>query len=627
MVTDSSDRPGVAGRITLDSRGRPSRGLAGMAACLLGIGCTGTVDGASSGGDGTTPAGSGAGSAAGASASGAGAAGGAPGQGGTGPAGSAGSGAASGGGSGATGSAGTGATAGAPPVYQNPPPFQAAPGLLRRLTRNQFRNAVRDVFGVDVDTSELDTDSYNGNFAVIGASTVVTSERGVEQYHTAIESAVDTVLADAARQAAFIGCTPGTGTNDACVRGFVQSMGRRAWRRPLETAEVDRLMAVAENATSELGSAIEGVRWATVELFTSPNFLYRAELGAPSTGGALRFTGYETASRLAFLVWNSLADETLLDEAASGALATPDGIRNAAARLLEAPAGRESVGAFAEEYLRLDRIATQAKDASLFAEYGPALQAAMVRDMRDVWEVLAFDDRTSAMDVFSTPKVVVNLDLAQLYGIDTTGLTASTFAVRSLPADGPRLGLLSKAGFASAFANQKAGSPTLRGKFIREALLCTPVEPPPGNVPVLEDPPVDQPMTKRQQLEMHRSNPTCAGCHSMMDPLGLPLESFDAIGRYRTTDHGLPIDPSGDFEGQPVADARELGFAVASSLEVAQCMVRKYYSYALGYEERDVDGSVVNDLAASFQASGFQLRDLVLDIVTSDAFSSVAPQP
>jgi hypothetical protein len=113
----------------------------------------------------------------------------------------------------------------------------------------------------------------------------------------------------------------------------------------------------------------------------------------------------------------------------------------------------------------------------------------------------------------------------------------------------------------------------------------------------------------------------------MMDPLGLPLESFDAIGRYRTTDHGLPIDPSGDFDGAPVADARDLGFVVAASPTVAECLVRKYYPYAVGHEERDVDGSVINALAASFQASGFRLRDLVVDIVAHEAFSSVAPQP
>jgi hypothetical protein len=324
---------------------------------------------------------------------------------------------------------------------------------------------------------------------------------------------------------------------------------------------------------------------------------------------------------------NSLPDQMLLDQAASGSLGTPEGLRAAAARLLDSPAGREAIGEFAEQYMRLDRILTQAKDATLFPEYGPGLQAAMARDMRGTWESVAFDDRTSALELFSTTKVVVNTELAQLYGLDTSGLSSSTFQVRALPADGPRLGILGKAGFLSQFANQKEGSPTLRGKFMRDALMCSPIPPPPGDVDVvLEDPPANMPMTKRQRLEMHRTSAACAGCHALMDPLGLPLETFDAIGRYRTTDHGLTIDPSGEFEGQPVADARSLGLTIASSAAVAQCLVRKYYSYAVAHEERPVDGSVLNALATSFQASGYKLRELVLDVVSHDAFSTVAPQ-
>jgi hypothetical protein len=533
---------------------------------------------------------------------------------------------------GSAGSVGSAGSGGGPidigVVVPDPPPFQPAAGLLRRLTRTQFRNAVRDVFGVEVDVNQLDPDSYTGNFAAIGAASVVTSERGVEQYHAAIENAVGSVFADDARRATFIGCVPSGTPGDACLRGFIESKGRRAWRRSLVTGEVDRVVNVAETAASELSSAIEGARWATVALFTSPNFLYRAELGEPTGDGSLRYTGHEMAGRLAFLVWNSLPDDALLDEGVSGALATTENVRAAVERLLDAPAGRQAVGAFAEEYMRLDRIVTQAKDATLYPEYGTSLQAAMVRDMRDTWEAIAFDDRASALEVFSTPRVVVNASLAQLYGIDAAGLDETTFAARSLPADSPRVGILGKAGFLSQFANQKEGSPTLRGKFMREALLCAPIDPPPGNVDVvLEDPPADQPLTKRDRLEAHRANPKCAGCHSLMDPLGLPLETFDAIGRYRTLDRGLTIDPSGDFDGVAVADARELGFTMSASAAVARCLVRKYYSYAVGHEERDVDGSVLNALATSFQASGFQLRELILHIATHEAFSSAAPQP
>ena len=535
------------------------------------------------------------------------------------------------GGSAAHGASGAGGAAGTDDpgtIVTNPPAFAPAPGQLRRLTRGQFRNAVRDVFGYEVDVTRIDADSWTASFASIGAASVVTSERGVEQYHTAIESAVAEVFSDPAKRSKLIGCTPTGLPADACIRGFVERLGLRAWRRPLDGAEIDRLDALAATAATALDDALEGARWATVALFTSPSFLYRTELGAVAESGALRFTGYEMASRLSFLIWNSLPDQLLLDQAQSGMLDTPEGIRAAATRMLDVSAGRESVAAFADELMRLDRIAAQAKDPALFPEYGPDLQAGMVRDIRDTWASVAFDDQASALDLFTTTKVIVNADLARLYGLDATGLTSTTFETRSLPADGPRAGLLSKAGFLSLFANQKAGSPTLRGKFIREAMMCLPIPPPPPDVNTAAvDQPSDVPMTRRQKLEEHRTNPACAGCHALMDPLGLPLETFDAIGKYRTTDNGLPIDTSSMFDdGQAIADARGLGVAASQSAEVAQCLVRKYYSYAMGYEERAVDGSALNTVATAFEASGFKLRELILAVVTNEAFASVAPQ-
>lgn len=508
------------------------------------------------------------------------------------------------------------------------PEFEPAVGMLRRLTRTQFVNAVRDVFGAELDANDLDADSWDGGFAVIGAAKVVTPERGVEQYHSAIEHAVDQVFSDGTRRRAFMGCDPVAMEGDACTRGFIEKTGRRAWRRPLEATELDRLVSVANDAGRELESPAEGARWAAVALFTSPNFLYRPELGAPQGSGTSKYSAYEMASRLAFLVWNSIPDDELLDRAQAGSLGTQQGVREAAARLLDAAAGRQAVGGFARELMRLDRINLLAKDPSLFPEHGDQLKAGMIRDMSEVWETLVFDDRASALDLFSTTKVVVNSDLARLYGLDPTGLDSNTFEARNLPVDSPRVGILGKAAFLGLFANQKEGSPTLRGKFMREALMCVTIPPPPADVStVIEDSAEDgTPRTKRDRLADHREQPRCAACHSLMDPLGLPFENFDALGRYRTTDNGLPIDATGDFDGQPVADARELGIVMSSSDAVAACLVRKYYSYAVGHEPRTVDAIVLADLLTKFEASGFDLRELVLDVVAHEAFSSVAPQ-
>ncbi|HEX2658391.1 MAG TPA: DUF1592 domain-containing protein [Polyangia bacterium] len=513
-------------------------------------------------------------------------------------------------------------------IVTNPPPFAPAPASLRRLTRNQFRNALRDVFAYNVNVNDLDADSFTANFASVGASTVVTSDLGVEQYNTAVENAVNAVFNDATKRSQLIGCTPTGASTDACLRGFIQKLGLRAWRRPLETAELDRFAALSASASTALGSPTEGARWATVALFTSPSFLYRTELGSTSTNNALRLSGYELAARLSFLIWNSIPDQTLMDQAGAGMLNTADGLKTAAARMLDLAAGRESVAGFADEYLRLDRIVTQPKDSALFSEYNANLQAAMVRDIRDTWASLTFDDKLGFYDLFTTRKVVVNADLARLYGLDATGLTSTTFQTKMLPADGPRSGLLSKPGLLSEFANQQYGSPTLRGRFIREALMCAEIPPPPANVnTAIVDQPTDKPMTRRQRLEIHMTSDGCRVCHGRMDPMGFPLENFDAIGKYRTTDNGLPVDPSGNFEGTDVADANALGVAASKSALVGQCFVKKFYVYATGHDVRDVDGSALNTLAAAFKASGFKWRDLVLALVAHDTFSLVVPQP
>lgn len=602
---------------------RLSSGIVTLASCALGVACTGTVD---QPGNPEVPQGAGAVAATGGSAGSSGGAAGTASSGGT----------MAQGGSVAAGSGGSGAGAGATGGTSSvtPPPFQPAPGTLRRLTRAQFRSAIRDLLGETVDVADLESDSFNsGDFAVTGASVVSTSRAGVDQYQSVIEGAVAAVFSVESKRQALLGCEPSGAAADTCTRSYFERFGRRAWRRPLAATELDGLVALSESAATELSSAIEGVRWATVAVLASPNFIYRAELGAPGLGGALRFTGFEMASRLAFLILNSVPDDALLEEAASGALDTTEGVRAAAERLLGSAPGREAVGNFAEEYMRLDRVLLQAKDPELYPEYTSTLQAAMVHDMRTAWEAVALDDRTSLLEIFRTDKVAVNSELATLYGVDATGLDPNTFRSATLPAGGPRLGILGKSGFLSQFANQKYGSPTLRGKFISEAFLCTPIDPPPGDVNTdIPEPPDDMPMTRRQQLSMHSTNPTCAGCHLMMDPMGFPFENFDGVGRFRTLDHGLPVDASGEFplsatELLPVADAKEFAEAASTSELVARCMLRKYYSYAMGYKERDVDAAAIEALYESFRASGFQLRDLILNLVTHEAFASVAAQP
>lgn len=197
-----------------------------------------------------------------------------------------------------------------------------------------------------------------------------------------------------------------------------------------------------------------------------------------------------------------------------------------------------------------------------------------------------------------------------------------------LPADGLRAGLLGTGAFLSLYANQKEGSPTQRGKFIRQFLLCQKIPDPPPNVStVLKDPPPGVVLTKREKLSAHREQATCAGCHQLMDPMGLPLENFDAIGQYRQTEHGRTIDASGDFNGTPFNGPVELGKLLAQSPDVSACLVRNLYRYATGHSEVDGEQPLIAQLSTSFAASGHDFQNLMLDLVTSDGFRFVAAAP
>jgi hypothetical protein len=364
-------------------------------------------------------------------------------------------------------------------------------------------------------------------------------------------------------------------------------------------------------------------------LIQSPYFLFRIELGAPPANGASGFWQYtssEISARLAYFLTNSTPDSALLDVADANGLQSADGIRQQAERLLATQAGRESVGNFITELLQLSKIENHAKDQTLVPRYTATLQTAMMQEIPAMFQALVFDQNASALELFTTRNTFVNSELATLYGVPVTGVSATSLAAATLPADGLRAGLLGTAGFLSLYASQKEPSPTLRGKFIRETLLCQSIPPPPPGVnTVLPDLPAGVVMTKRQRMTMHEQVASCAACHKAMDPAGFPLENFDAIGQFRSTDNGITIDASGDLDGVAFNGPVELGQQLAKRPEVADCLVRNLYRYGAGHVETPNEQPVLDALKTQFGSGGYHVRDLLLAIVTSDGFRYVAP--
>ena len=525
------------------------------------------------------------------------------------------------GGSAGSGGTGTGGGGGGGPAV----PFAPAAGGFKRLTTTQFQNSLTDLLG-SVTFSDLEPDMWVHGFATVGAATIPASPRGVEQYQDAINTVTQQAFADKARRDALIGCTP-SATDSACAASFVTKFGQKAWRQPLTAAQTDRYKTLAADLTKNLGDPVEALRLVANAMLQSPYFLYRLERGEPAPSTSYwKYTAQEMASRLSFFITNSTPDALTLAAADKGDLNTREGVQAEAERLFASPRGRASISNFAAELFQVAIIGARAKDSTMFPAYTPELQVAMEREVPEMLAALVFDQKADALEMFTTHKTFANKNLAALYGVPTTGMTADTWKAITLPADGPRAGILGSAGFLSLYASQKEGSPTIRGKFIRNMILCEDIPPPPGDVStVIPDPPPGTVLTKREKLELHRSKASCAGCHSLMDPLGLPLETFDAIGGLRTTDNGKTMDLTGDIDGTTFNGPAELGRVLASNPATAACLATNIYRYASGHAEVESEQAVINQLVDGFNQSGHDLRALMTQVVTSDGFRFVAP--
>ncbi|HKP64837.1 MAG TPA: DUF1588 domain-containing protein [Polyangiales bacterium] len=502
--------------------------------------------------------------------------------------------------------------------------FQPAPAALRRLTVEQYRNSVADVLGNGLAlTSELEPDTAQNGFYAIGASRATISPAAAEKFERAAYDAAAQALVPA-RRASFVGCTPKAVQDTACTKQFVEKLGTRIFRRPLTAAESTRYVAVAENAAKALNDFHAGLEFALAGLLQSPNFLFRVELGEadPDNGKRLRYGNYELASRLSYTLWNTTPDVPLLDAAGSGELLTAQGRERQTARLLGDARTQRALDNFHAERLGLAELAQLSKADAVYAGLDDTLRDAL-RD--DVLRTLAELSNPGAdfLDAFDTRVAFVNKPLAAIYGVSSN---ATSLTKVELPDSAKRVGLLGKPAFLALNAHSNETSPTLRGKYIRERVLCESIgAPPPNVVPVLGEPDPNAP-TMRDRLKNHAKDASCNACHSRMDPLGLALEHFDAIGRYRADDHGHALDTTGELDGEAFDGALELSALLRDDPRTAACVARQLYRYATAHVETDGEAGQIDQLVTGFEASGHDFRALLTQVVQSDGFRYAAKE-
>ena len=489
--------------------------------------------------------------------------------------------------------------------------------VVQRLTRLEYDNTVRDLLGTDARLAE----GFVAEEEVLGfdnnGAALTVGELLAEQYLVAAEQ----LAAEAVEEIeALVPCDPASG-DEACARAFAIAFGRRAFRRPLEDAQVDALMVAFDQGAAEGGFAA-GIELVVQVMLQSPSFLYRVERGEGGEG-IVALDDWEVASRLSYLLWNSMPDEPLFEAAEAGQLRSGDEIRAQAERMLEDPRAESVVIDFHRQLLDLDALDGQAKDPTAFPEFTPAVAASMrVEAERFATDVVLHGDAAWATLLLGR-HTFLDATLARYYGI--TAPVGDAMTRVALPEDSHRGGFLRMGALHAALGKYATTAPVLRGKFVRTKLLCQTLPPPPDNVE-FEPPDVDPDATARERYSEHTESVECASCHVLMDPIGFGFEHYDGAGAWRAVENGFPVDASGDLVGTQDADGRfdgveDLAERLAGSEEARACLVTQWFRYAYGREVTERDACTIASLDQAF-ADG-DVRALILAIVQTDAFRFV----
>ena len=490
-----------------------------------------------------------------------------------------------------------------------------------RLTQAQYLNTLRAVFGETINLRlSLEPDQEVEGFVSVGAGVASTSPRGVELYEEAAYRVAEQVIEDGWRIYAADGCEESGG----CFEELANRLGRRLWRRPLVEEERRRLVNLAFQVSDVTSSEDEGARYLIAALLQSPDFLFRVERGEPRSEAPRPVTSWELASRLSFMLWAEGPDDELLDTAEDGSLADPEVLAEQADRMMNDPRFKRGVRQFFTEYLGLAKLKSMRKDPAVFPHARPELTSSAKTETLALVERLLVDEAADLRSLFVTRLAYVDRLLASIYEVPAP--QADGFGWVEFPEDSPRRGLLGQVSFLALYAHPVSTSATHRGMMVRQRMLCGTIPPPPANVDTSIPEPSPELPTLRERIRVHLEVDSCATCHSLVDPIGLGLERFDGVGRFRAIESGAEIDPSGALDGADFADARELGERIIEHPKWASCLVSTFARFVFSREDRVLDRENLEGLTAWWSGEGFPLRPLLRALILSPAFLSLADE-
>jgi hypothetical protein len=552
------------------------------------------------------------------------------------------SGAPTGGGGGASGASGapSGGTAGGliDPMNLIPNPCRTdgvispGPAPLRRLTRFEINNTVRDLFDDSTQPAHALPSEELGSGFGNDANAQSVSALLAEQYGAMAEgiatraTASSEQLAKLAPCAGAIDAATSAADETACARQVIESLVPRAYRRPLEAGEADELLAFRQMIRdgADFATSIAALIEVVVQ---SPEFLYRVEWGTadPTRTDVLRPSGNEMAVRLSYLLWGTQPDDELRRAAGAGELQTAEGVYAQAERMLDDPRARAMVRFFFDNVLPIASLSGLERDGELFPDFTPAIGALMREEIQTFLEYEIFDGPGTWPSALTAPYTFVNEPLAAFYGM--TGVTGDAF--QKVPLDASkRLGLLTLPGMLAGTTHSNNTSPVVRGGFIMRKLLCKEIPLPTVELlgeeafAMVKPPEPYTGDTARERYRAHSEQQICAQCHVNMDPVGFALENFDAVGRWRDTENGVTIDASGTLPTPAIAfnGPVELARALATTQEVETCFASHWMNLAYARSLGDSDECSEATVQETFAMSGYDVRTLLLSLTQTDAF-------
>ncbi len=508
------------------------------------------------------------------------------------------------------------------------PPTKGGPVSLRRLTEPEYRQIIADIFGTTIKVpGRFEPDRRENGLIAVGTSRESVAGTGFEEYDLTARGIAAQVV-DEAHRDTLIPCKPAKATDrdDACATQFIERTGRLLFRRPLTKDELAIQVKDAGESAAKLNNFYSGIESSVVGMLDSSQFLFRQEASIPDpdNAGQRKLDAYSKASRLSFFLWDTTPDLDLLDAADKGELDTDSGIAKQVDRMVKSPRLASGVRAFFTDMLGFEAFASLQKDPQIYPKYGSAVATdAQEQTLRTLTDLLVTNNG-DYRDIFTTRKTYLTRLLGSVYAVPVmvpTGWEAHTY-----PEGDPRAGILTEVSFVALHSHPGRSSPTIRGKALREVFLCQKVPDPPGNVnfAVVQDTKNPNYHTARARLGAHINQPTCAGCHKIMDPVGLAMENFDSAGGFRSTENDSPIVTSGEIDGLKFDDLAGFTKAVHDHPAVPSCLVNRIYAFGTGRPATKDEADWINYQVKQFSADGYKVPDLMQRIASSKAFYRIS---